>query len=181
MSKALRSLTFALLLCCGSAAAQAPTAAAPSPAVAKGIEQLRQHAGEWAVTTEFLAEDGSVAKSVEGSYAYRWVVPDRVLAGESRIPEMEQVSGFLLYLREGEAEIEMASVGADGKLWVMTGPADGESRVTPPVPTVDGGSVQLRFTRYDVQPDRFFSKMEYSTDAGKTWVQGNRQTFRRKP
>lgn len=37
----------------------------------------------------------------------------------------------------------------------------------------------MRFTRYDVQPDSFRSRMELSTDGGSTWRLGNRQQFTR--
>jgi CubicO group peptidase (beta-lactamase class C family) len=41
----------------------------------------------------------------------------------------------------------------------------------------DGSTLQLRFTRYNVEPDRFESRMESSTDGGATWTQGNHQVF----
>ncbi|MDH4260667.1 MAG: hypothetical protein OEW16_10275, partial [Gammaproteobacteria bacterium] len=54
---------------------------------------------------------------------------------------------------------------------------DGETRTTPPTPLADGGSMQLRFTRFNVEPDRFESRMEFTLDDGKTWKPGNRQVF----
>jgi hypothetical protein len=71
----------------------------------------------------------------------------------------------------------MVSAGADGRLWVMTGPDDAEVRITPDVPTQDGGRMRLRFTRYNVTADRFESRMDYSTDGGAGWTQGNHQVF----
>jgi hypothetical protein len=73
----------------------------------------------------------------------------------------------------------MASVGADGHLWVMAGPAGGETRTTPPTPLSDGSTMQLRFTRFNVTDDRFESRMEISTDGGSSWRPGNRQVFKR--
>lgn len=147
----------------------------PAPAV----EQLRHAQGRWSVTTEFLNEDGSVARAVQGTYRFDWVVPDRVLSGQSEIPELKQKSAILFYVNESKFIIEMVAVGADGNLWVMTGPADEEWRTTAPFRGPDGKDRQLRFTRYNVQPDSFESKMEYTTDGGKTWVRGNHQVFRR--
>ena len=147
--------------------------------VSPAVEQLRHAAGRWEATTEFLHPDGTVARSVEGTYEFEWVVPDRVLVGKSVLPELERASGILFYYQEGKELIGMSSVGADGHLWVMTGPADGEVRTTPPTTMSDGTTMQLRFTRYNVEPDRFESKMEYTTDGGETWVQGNHQVFRR--
>ena len=40
--------------------------------------------------------------------------------------------------------------------------------------------MRLRFTRYNVTPDRFESRMDYSTDGGATWTQGNHQVFVRR-
>jgi len=43
----------------------------------------------------------------------------------------------------------------------------------------DGSTMKLRFTRYNVMPDRFESKMEISRNGGLTWVPGNHQVFLR--
>jgi hypothetical protein len=118
-----------------------------------------------------------VAASVEGSYRFDWVVPDRVLSGRSELPALGRASAIPFYVRPDRQVIEMSSVGGDGPRWAMTGPIDGEVRSTPTVTMPDGGTMTLRFTRSAVQPDRFESRMEYSSDAGKTWTQGNRQAF----
>ncbi len=169
-----------LWLACSAHAQTAAPSTAASPAVAKGVEQLRHAHGEWVATTEFLKPDGSVARRVVGQYLFEWVVPDRVLRGRSDIPELETASGILFYVHERKAMLEMVSVGRDGQLWVMSGPADGETRTTPPTEQADGSLVQLRFTRSKVTPDRFESTMEYSTDGAKSWTQGNRQVFERR-
>jgi hypothetical protein len=143
------------------------------------ISQLRHIAGEWATTTEDMNPDGSVAQTLEGTYRFEWVVPDRVLSGRSIIPELDRVSALLFYVNESKAVIEMVSVGADGRLWIMTGDLGDETRYTEPYPTQDGGSGRLRFTRYNVGADRFESMMEYTVDGGETWAQGNHQVFRR--
>jgi hypothetical protein len=151
--------------------------APPQTGMAAAVEQLRHVHGRWNVTTDFLQPDGSVARSVQGTYQFDWVVPDRVLSGRSEIPELKQQSGILFYVSEKNGTIEMASVGADGTLWIMTGKAGDEARTTPTVKGADGRDVQLRFTRYNVTPARFESKMEYTHDGGKTWLPGNHQTF----
>ncbi|MDH4260570.1 MAG: hypothetical protein OEW16_09765 [Gammaproteobacteria bacterium] len=125
------------------------------------------------------AGDGSIASTMPGTYRFEWVVPDRVASGRSEIPELGIASGILFYVRERRATIEMVSVGADGHLWVMTGPIDGETRSTPPTPLADGGSMQLRFARFNVEPDRFESRMEFTLDDGATWKPGNHQVFLR--
>jgi len=166
---------------CFLAAAVAPAAAqtAHADSLARGVEQLRQVIGEWTATTEFLREDGTTARSVEGTYAFQWVVPDRVITGHSEIPALSQQSAILFYVSEAKGIIEMVSVGGDGDLWIMTGPVAGETRNTLPKTMPDGTVLELRFTRSDVTADAFMSRMEYSTDAGHTWKPGNRQTFRR--
>ena len=165
-------LALALLL----AAAQPAEPPPASPALA----QLRHIVGTWDVRTEFLNADGSVARAADGSYAFEWMIPDRVVRGVSRIPELDQASAILFYLRPAAREVEMVSVGADGRLWVMTGRDDAEQRTTPDVPTQDGGRMRLRFTRVNVTQDRFESRMDYSTDGGVTWTQGNHQVFVRR-
>jgi len=149
----------------------------PPSQLAAAIAQLRQMVGLWDVTTTQYGEDGEVAGVAAGTYRFDWIVPDRVLAGRSDIPEMKQASGILFYVNERRSTIEMASVGADGHLWVMTGPAGGETRTTPLTPLADGRSMQLRFTRYAVTPDRFESRMEVSLDGGESWKPGNHQLF----
>lgn len=141
------------------------------------VEQLRHATGKWSVRTEFLNEDGSVARSAQGSYSFVWVVPDRVLSGQSEMPEMKQRSGILFYVNEKKKTIEMVSVGGDGRLWIMTGVVGDEVRTTQPYKTTDGKETQLRFTRYNVKPDSFESKMEYTQDGGKSWLPGNHQVF----
>ncbi len=148
-------------------------------ALAVGVAQLRHAIGEWNVTTARYGEDGSVTSTMPGTYRFEWVVPDRVISGRSDIPELGPASGILFYVRERRAAIEMVSVGADGHLWVMTGPIAGETRVTPSTPLADGGSMKLRFTRFNVEPDRCESRMEYSLDDGATWKPGNHQVFER--
>ncbi len=158
------------------APAQGPTGDA---ALQQSIEQLRLSIGRWDVVTEFLNDDGSVARAANGSYEFSWVVPDRVIAGKSAIPELGQVSGILFYINPQKRIIEMVSVGADGRLWVMTGPLGGEERTTAEFQTTTAGTAQMRFTRYNVANDKFESRMEYTDDGGKSWKPGNHQTFRR--
>ena len=149
----------------------------PPSQLATAVAQLRQAVGLWDVTTTQYGEDGKVAVVAAGTYRFDWIVPDRVLAGRSDIPQMKQTSGILFYVNERRSMIEMASVGADGHLWVMTGPGGGETRTTPPTPLADRGSMQLRFTRFAVAPDRFESRMEVSLDGGASWKPGNHQLF----
>lgn len=144
------------------------------------VRQLRDARGRWTVTTEFLRPDGTIAKAAIGTYDFEWVVEDRVLNGQSEIPELGIKSGILFYVNEGKGLIEMASVGKDGHLWVMTGPVGGETRATPDTPMSDGSTMKLRFTRYNVSTDRFESRMEVSIDGGSSWTQGNHQVFTRK-
>jgi len=80
---------------------------------------------------------------------------------------------------ESRKKVEMASVGADGRLWVMTGALGEEVRTTQEFKTAKGGVGMLRFTRMRVERDSFESTMEYTEDGGKTWVPGNHQFFRR--
>ncbi len=157
----------------------ADAAEEPGSPLAAAVAQLRQSVGLWDVTTTQYGEDGAVAKVVTGTYRFDWVVPDRVLTGRSDVPELKQSSGILFYVNERRSTIEMVSVGADGHLWVMTGPAGDETRMTPPTPLADGRTMQLRFTRFNVTPDRFESRMEASMDGGKTWAPGNHQVFLR--
>ncbi len=149
--------------------------------LASAVAQLRQAVGLWDVTTTQYGDDGSVASVVAGTYRFDWVVPDRVLSGRSDIPDLKQSSGLLFYVNDRRSTIEMVSVGADGQLWVMSGPAASETRTTPLTPLSDGRKMQLRFTRSNVRPDRFESRMEVSTDGGASWQQGNHQLFVRAP
>ena len=148
-------------------------------ALEKSIQELRDSRGNWAVVTEFLAEDGSVANTVEGNYQFNWVIEDRLLQGTNSIPALEMNSGILFYVSEERGVIEMVSVGKDGKLWIMTGPLGGDSRTTQPYETQDGGEAQLRFTRFNVRPNSFESRMEYTEDGGVSWKPGNHQVFTR--
>jgi hypothetical protein len=173
----MRLLTIiAALLTLGSAPLAAQPAPPPEPS-AIAVEQLRHAIGLWNVETDFIAADGSVARTLTGQYRYGWVVPDRVVTGMSTIPELNQASAILFFVRPGRNEIEMASVGADGHLWRMIGPDDSETRTTPETTMADGSTLILRFTRYDVTPNSFQSRMERSTDGGQTWSLGNRQRF----
>ncbi len=143
------------------------------------VQQLRSAVGLWDVETTQFAADGAVARVACGTYRFDWVIPDRVLSGRANIPAWKEASGILFYVNQRRSTIEMAAVGADGHLWVMTGPAGGETRATPVTPTDDGSSLQLRFTRFNVTADRFESRMEMSTDGGTSWKPGNHQVFRR--
>jgi len=158
-------------------AAQTPM---DSTALVASREELRRAIGAWDVVTEFLNLDGSIARREAGSYEFAWSVPDRVISGRSELPGLQQRSAILFYVDEASRTIEMVSVGADGRLWVMTGPLGGSTRSTAPYRTGDGGTAQLRFTSFNVTWDRFESRMEYSTDGGSTWLPGNHQVFVRR-
>ncbi len=119
------------------------------------VQQLRSAVGLWDVETTQYADDGAVARVACGTYRFDWVVPDRVLAGRSDIPDWKQASGILFYVNERRSAIEMASVGTDGELKVM------------------------RVTRFNVSPDRLEARMEVSTDGGNSWKPGHHQVFRR--
>lgn len=157
----------------------------PGPAPAQtpletSVDELRQVIGQWHVVTEEINPDGSTARTVEGTYTFEWVVPDRVVAGRAEAPAIDRVAALLFYVSEADEKIEMVSVAADGHLWVMTGELGGNIRHTATFPTADGGIGQLRFTRYNVSADSFESMMEYTTDDGLTWTLGNRQVFTRR-
>ncbi len=154
-------------------------AAPPNEALAKSVEELRQARGQWAVTTDFLKEDGSVARTVQQTYRFDWVLEDRILSGRTETPELGQVSGILFWVNERKGQIQMASVGKDGHLFVMSGPLGGDTRATEPFPSGDGKQARYRFVRSNVQPDSFESRMEWTEDDGKTWLPANRQVFRR--
>ncbi len=143
------------------------------------VEQLHHAVGKWNVTTTFLRDDGSVAGALDGTYEFEWVVPGKVVSGVTTIPDINQTAAIMFYHRPATSEIEMVSVGPDGQLWVMTGADTSETRETPVVTNPDGSTIKLRFTRFNVTPDSFESKMERSTDGGETWVKGNHQIFTR--
>lgn len=157
-----------------------PAAAQEPEEISPAVAQLRHVQGEWDVTTTFYLPDGTPGRAFEGSYRFDWVMEDAILSGVSTIPAFAQTSGLLFYIREATGEIEMTSVGPDGRLWVMTGPIGAEVRETPAVDMPDGSTLKLRFTRFNVTPDRFESRMERSIDGGATWVQGNHQVFVRR-
>lgn len=147
---------------------------------ALAVDQLRHVIGEWDVVTTFYGDDGTTAGTFDGIYRFDWVMEDKIVQGVSEIPKLNLSSGILFYLRPTSREIEMVSVGADGKPWTMTGPVNSETRETPVVTNPDGSTIKLRFTRFNVTPNRFESRMERSTDGGETWVLGNTQVFVRK-
>lgn len=169
----------AALLTVSSAGAQ-PAGTPENPAIAQAVAQLRDTHGDWDVTTEFLEPDGAVARTASGTYSFTWVIEGRVLRGHSVIPELDQTSAILFYVDAVKARIEMASVGKDGHLWVMSGPAGGETRTTPDTLMPDGSTIRLRFTRFNITRDRFESRMEVSADKGATWTPGNHQVFVRR-
>ncbi len=143
------------------------------------IQQLRDAQGKWFVTTDFLNSDGTVARSVAGTYTFEWVIEDRVLSGVADTPALNMKSGILFYINESKAIMEMVSVGQDGNLWIMTGPLGEEVRYTQTFKTHDGKDSQLRFTRFNVTENGFESKMDVTDDDGKTWKPGNHQRFTR--
>ena len=169
-------LSPAILLLCFTSPAIAGT---DDAALQRSVAELRHAIGEWDVSTEFLAEDGSVQNVAEGNYSFAWVVEDRVASGTNALPAIGIRSGILFYINEAAQIIEMAAVGPDGRLWVMTGPLGGDTRYSQEYEDSSGGTGQLRFTRYNVTEDGFESKMEYTDDGGATWKPGNHQVFRR--
>lgn len=170
-----RGLTASLLLACAPVPGEAMET--PTDALSEGVEQLRHAVGLWNVTTTQYNDDGSVAQRLRGTYQFEWVVPDRVLSGRSNMPAAGKSAGLLYYVNERRATIEMASVGSDGTLWILSGPACGETRTTPSMPMSDGSRMQLRYTRFNVGPNRFEARVDVSTDGGASWHAGNHQLF----
>jgi hypothetical protein len=166
----------AILLSCLASAVIAET---DDAAMHRSVAEIRHAIGVWDVTTEFLADDGSVRNAVDGNYRFSWVVEDRVASGTNVLPAIGIRSGILFYINEAAQTIEMVAVGPDGRLWIMTGPLGGDTRYTQEYEDSSGGIGQLRFTRYNVTEDGFESKMEYTDDGGATWKPGNHQVFRR--
>ena len=101
-----------------------------STPLSSAVQQLRHSVGIWSVTTTQFDDKGEVARVGSGTYRFDWVVPDRVLSGRSDMAEWKQSAGMLFYVNPERSTIEMTSVGPDGQLWVMTGPAGGETRTT---------------------------------------------------
>jgi hypothetical protein len=153
----------------------------PPPALESAVQQLRQAAGRWSVTTTRYAENGAVTAVATGTWSFDWVVPDRVLSGRASIPDWNQSAGMLFYLNERMFTLEMAEVGADGQLVVMTGPAGAETRTTDAIPLPDGRRMLQRHTRYGVTANRFEAKLETSYDGGLSWKPGYHQIFVRVP
>jgi hypothetical protein len=150
-------------------------------ALASAVQQLRQAAGRWNVTTTRYAANGAVAAVATGTWSFDWVVPDRVLTGRAVIPDWNQSAGMLFYLNERMYTLEMAQVGADGQLLVMTGAAGTETRTTEEIPLPDGRHMVQRHTRYRITADRFEAKLETSYDGGQSWKPGIHQLFVRQP
>lgn len=159
----------------------AEAAEAAPPELSTAVQQLRQAAGRWNVTTTRYAENGAVAGVATGTWSFDWVVPDRVLSGKAVIPDWGQSEGMLFYLNERRFTLEMAQVGADGQLVVMSGPAGTETRSTPLVALPDGRKMVQRHTRYRVTADRFESRVETSYDGGQSWKPGYHRLFVRAP
>lgn len=151
------------------------------PELDAAVEQLRQAAGRWSVTTTRYADNGSVAAVATGTWSFDWVVPDRVLSGRSVIPDWSQSAGMLFYLNERFFTLEMAQVGSDGQLVVLSGPASAASRKTAVIPLPDGRRMVQRHTRYGVTRDKFEAKLETSYDGGQSWKLGYHQLFVRTP
>ncbi len=147
--------------------------------VAPAIEQLRHIVGHWEVETDFFGSDSEILGTYSGTYVFRWVVKDKIVSGHSQLPQLQQKNALLFFHRPETRELEMISVGLDGRPWRMIGPDDSEIRTTPNTTMPDGKQLILRFTRHSVKKDSFQSIMESSTDGGKTWQLGNRQRFRR--
>lgn len=160
-------------------AAAASTEPLPEPA-SPAVAQLRQAIGDWQVVTHFLRPDGSVRVSVPGTYTFEWVEPDSIVMGKSELEGLG-ASGLLFFVRPDADEVEMVSVGGDKRVWRMVGPDDSETRETGVETMPDGSTIRLRFTRSNVQPDSFESRMFISSDGGESWNPGNHQLFTRCP
>ncbi len=151
------------------------------PSLASAVQQLRQAAGHWNVTTTRYGENGAVAGVASGTWHFDWVVPDRVLSGRAVIPDWKQTAGMLFYVNERLSTLEMASVDSDGQLLVLSGPAGAEIRTSSAIALPDGRRMLQRHTRYGFKSDRFESRMEKSYDGGTSWKLGHHQLFVRAP
>ena len=100
------------------------------PALATAVQQLRQAAGRWNVTTTRYAENGAVAARCVRHLALRLGRAGPRARGPLRHSRLEPGGGHALLRERAPFTLEMAPVGADGQLWVMSGPAGAETRTT---------------------------------------------------
>ena len=151
------------------------------PVLATAVQQLRQAAGRWNVTTTRYAENGAVAAVATGTLNFDWVVPDRVLAGKLRHSRLEPVGRHALlperahvHARDGAGRRRRAA-HRDERPRRDRDANDRADRMP------DGRRMLQRHTRYGVTANRFEAKMEMSYDGGANWKPGYHQLFVRVP
>lgn len=156
-------------------------ASAPGNAATSGaVQELRLAAGHWNVTTTRYRDNGSVAGVATGTWQFEWVVPDRVLAGRYKIPDWKESAAVLLYVDASREALEMAAVGADGELVVMSSPASLGTHARRQAKAPEPRAL-TRFTRFSIAEDRFEAKVERSLDGGRTWRPSEHHLFVRAP
>jgi hypothetical protein len=142
-------------------------------------ELLRSSVGKWETTAEFFNPNGTVAGAFAGTTELAWLTPGKVISGKSEYPQLKLVTGLMVYINEAKGQVEMASVGGDGNLLVVSGPLGSAELRSEPVRFSDTVVGRLKFTRLNVTANSFDTRTEISDDGGKTWKMMNRQKFKR--
>jgi hypothetical protein len=138
------------------------------------MARLEPLVGDWTIVTRAKQPDGSF---VEGKARWRfWYVMDGyALMDEWRAPGPDGVEGVGINLRHWDSEAghyvarwlstRLAdwngyTAGFEGDRFVMRG------RSTAP----SGNEGDARITFYDIRPDSFRWKLDWSVDGGETWI-----------
>lgn len=124
--------------------------------------------GMWDSTTEFLDADGNVERTDHSVNVIEPFIGTRVLL-TTMVGSGASVRKSIRFFDQADERYYEIGIGADGDVWILSGGLDEYVTTSQPRPSPAGGSVMVRFTHRNIQPNSFQAFMEVSTDQGRTW------------
>jgi len=142
-------------------------------------KRLDYHIGEWSVHIEFLDSAGNVTRTAEGTDISRYLI-DSTVVELTTIDDGNNISKGWIFYNIKEQKYYLVSVSSEGDLWILKGGLDQYVITSDPREQLNGKTVQIRFTHYNIEENSFEAIMEYTIDGGKTWRKAYRQIITRK-
>ena len=159
-------------------AGQEPREEEPLPVEAR--QRLDYAIGSWVSKTESLNQRGEVVRTSFSEDQRRFVIEDRIVEITGLLRASGKAFRAWEYYDERSGKYSLTSINRDGRLMTMSGDLEGEFQwTTEPMENPNGGTLMVRFTHYDIEPDSFKALGEISRDGGETWTAFSRQTLTR--
>ena len=153
--------------------------AVPDPLAEEAASLFAYEEGTWTSRWEILGPEGEVVSEFEGTEVFSYAMDGKALLLETRSEGQSSWSQSVRFYNPQERKIIFLSWSTEGDYWTMKQDVETEVLQSDPKTMPDGTELILRFRILRKTDDEQDVVMEYSKDAGESWVLRTRQYLRR--